>query len=177
MATGERLMTIWWYTLGSTFLISLIALVGILSLYLSADRVREWLLPMVGFAAGALLGNVFLHLLPELVERKGSFDPVSSLLVLLGIVVFFEGGDPRQADTDRGDHMALAHLRPRPSIWSRLGAPTAHMPPSAWKRSAPQLYRRPIGRRFFDPADPTRWWRSMRCRRSWGIMPSWCMRG
>ncbi|HHX42272.1 MAG TPA: ZIP family metal transporter [Armatimonadetes bacterium] len=112
-------MTIWWYTLGSTFLISLIALVGILSLYLSADRVREWLLPMVGFAAGALLGNVFLHLLPELVERKGSFDPVSSLLVLLGIVVFFlmeQGIRHWQAEhTDRGDHMEhLAHLRPRP---------------------------------------------------------------
>ena len=118
MATGEHLMTIWWYTLGSTFLISLIALVGILSLYLSADRVREWLLPMVGFAAGALLGNVFLHLLPELVERKGSFDLASSLLVLLGIVTFFlmeQGIRHWQAEhTGREDHIEhLAHLRPR----------------------------------------------------------------
>ncbi len=110
---------VWWYTLGATLTISALALVGILTLYLQGERLHAWLLPMVGFAAGALLGDVFLHLLPELVERKGELDLPSSLLIQLGTLTFFllEQGLRRwQAEhTGRDDHEAhLAHVSTSP---------------------------------------------------------------
>ncbi len=43
---------------------------------------------MVSFAAGALLGDVFIHLLPELVEES-HFTLSTSLYILLGILLFF----------------------------------------------------------------------------------------
>ncbi len=82
-------MAIWIYTLVSTLLISLLGLLGIVTLYLNPKQLRALLLPLVGFAAGGLLGNVFLDLLPELVERRQGLDPTSSLLIIAGIVGFF----------------------------------------------------------------------------------------
>lgn len=82
-------MTIWLYTLGSTLFISLLALIGILALYVRGERLNEVLLPLVGFAAGALLGNVFFELMPELIEARGTLDVTSSVLIVAGIVVFF----------------------------------------------------------------------------------------
>lgn len=43
---------------------------------------------MVSFSAGAMLGDVFIHLLPELAEETG-LDLTTSLYILLGIILFF----------------------------------------------------------------------------------------
>ena len=43
---------------------------------------------MVSFAAGTLIGDVFLHLLPELIERDG-FSLTIGLNIILGILIFF----------------------------------------------------------------------------------------
>ncbi|MBI3945332.1 MAG: ZIP family metal transporter [Armatimonadetes bacterium] len=113
-------MTLWLYTLGSTLLISLLALVGILALYLRGERLNAVLLPLVGFAAGGLLGNAFLELIPEVVRERGTLDSVSSLLVLSGIVLFFLMEQVvRHWQAKRGwthDHAShVAHLGLRPS--------------------------------------------------------------
>jgi len=50
--------------------------------------IKNILIFMVSFAAGAMLGDVFLHLLPELAE-EGDFNLGSSFLILAGIVIFF----------------------------------------------------------------------------------------
>lgn len=83
-------MSVWLYTLASTLVISLMGLLGVFSLYLSHERLRSWLLPLVGFAAGGLLGNAFFELLPELVEHeKGVLTPFSAFLVIVGIFLSF----------------------------------------------------------------------------------------
>lgn len=78
---------IWFYTLISVFIVSLISFVGAVALVISGDKMRRWLLYMVAFAAGALLGDVFLHIFPEMSAR--SFVAKEGYFVLLGIFIFF----------------------------------------------------------------------------------------
>jgi|SRR3989344_2867715 len=67
------------YALISAIIISSISLVGILLL-----RYKNISLYLVSLAAGALLGDVFLHLIPEMKINSGA-----SLLILLGFLIFF----------------------------------------------------------------------------------------
>ncbi len=78
----------WLYALISVILVSLISLIGIFTLAINEALLRKILLLLVSFAAGALLGDVFIHLLPEAVNEFG-FSLEVSLLILLGILVFF----------------------------------------------------------------------------------------
>lgn len=56
----------------STGLISLGALVGVVTLWMNQEKVERFLLFLVALSTGALMGGAFLHLLPEAVERVGS---------------------------------------------------------------------------------------------------------
>lgn len=78
----------WLYALISVILVSLISLIGIFTLAINEALLRKILLLLVSFAAGALLGDVFIHLLPEAVNEFG-FSLEVSLYILLGILVFF----------------------------------------------------------------------------------------
>ena len=64
-------MAILFYILISTFLISLIAFVGALTLFLKEDVLNKILLFLVAFSAGALIGGAFFHLIPEAIEGIG----------------------------------------------------------------------------------------------------------
>lgn len=66
-------------------IVALIALVGFGSLLIAKRILSKILAIIVAFAAGALLGGAFFHLLPEAVELNG---PVFEL-TLLGLLVFF----------------------------------------------------------------------------------------
>lgn len=79
---------IWLLVLGSVVVVSLISFVGLLSFQSDADKVRPFLLVLVSFSAGALLGDVFIHLLPEAVEANGLHLGLS-LWILGGILLFF----------------------------------------------------------------------------------------
>lgn len=79
---------IWIYTLASVVIVSLISLIGILIIVLSQNYIKKFLLFMVSFAAGGLLGGAFLHLLPELIA-EGHFSVMTSIYILLGILIFF----------------------------------------------------------------------------------------
>ncbi len=70
----------------STLIVSLISLIGVLFLAfkISTQKITEIL---VGFATGALFGDVFLHLLPEIVLEIEF--PLLGLLIVLGIFIFF----------------------------------------------------------------------------------------
>jgi len=71
----------------STFIVSLISLIGILTLAIKDRLLHNILFCLVGFSAGALLGGAFLHILPEaLAKTKG--EGVFYYLIL-GIVLFF----------------------------------------------------------------------------------------
>jgi zinc and cadmium transporter len=80
--------TIWIYTIVSIFIVSLISLAGVITLSINIEKLKKILMFLVSFSAGALLGDAFIHLLPELVEEKG-FGLGVSLSVLSGIAVFF----------------------------------------------------------------------------------------
>src|SRR3989344_6419916 len=79
---------IWFYTLTSVIIVSLISLVGVFTLFFNERILRKFLIFLVSFAAGALLGDVFLHLLPEVfAETTAIFQ--ASVIILLGIILFF----------------------------------------------------------------------------------------
>ena len=65
-----------------------IALVGSVTLVLPEPTLRRVLLPLVGLAAGSLLGGAFFHMLPEAVSRSGdSLDVWVAFIV--GFLAFF----------------------------------------------------------------------------------------
>ena len=76
------------YSLISVVIVSLLSLVGVFSLSFKIDRLKKFLIYAVSFSAGALLGDVFVHILPEVAGEFG-FGLSTSLYILLGIVVMF----------------------------------------------------------------------------------------
>ncbi len=79
---------IWAYTLVSVAFVSLLSLVGVITLSLREGRLRKVLIFLVAFAVGALMGDVFIHLLPESFEKIGT-NLITPLLVIVGFLVFF----------------------------------------------------------------------------------------
>lgn len=79
---------IWVYSLASVFVVSLISFAGAFTISVSIEKLRKALLYLVSFAAGALLGDAFIHLLPESFAEADSFL-AASLFILIGIVFFF----------------------------------------------------------------------------------------
>ncbi|MBN1871017.1 MAG: ZIP family metal transporter [Candidatus Omnitrophica bacterium] len=79
-------MVLMWILL-STTLVSLLSLVGIIGIGLREEVFDRMLILLVGFAAGALIGGAFLHLLPEAMEECGCNSVF--LYALVGFLVFF----------------------------------------------------------------------------------------
>lgn len=71
----------------STSIVSLISLVGVLTLSIKEQLLKKILFCLVGFSAGSLIGGAFLHILPEVLENNKSTVVFSYLI--LGIVLFF----------------------------------------------------------------------------------------
>jgi len=85
-------MGVFSYILISTFLISLIAFVGAIILFLKEELLDKILLILVSFAAGALIGGAFLHLIPEAIEEVGIEEKALLkifLYLLFGFCTFF----------------------------------------------------------------------------------------
>lgn len=76
------------YSFISVLAISVISLIGVITLYLREERLKKILSFLVAFAAGALLGDVFIHIVPEVVFEF-SFTFGVSLYFLCGILAFF----------------------------------------------------------------------------------------
>ncbi|PIS40902.1 MAG: ZIP family metal transporter [Candidatus Kerfeldbacteria bacterium CG08_land_8_20_14_0_20_43_14] len=76
------------FSIVSVFAVSLISLIGVFTLSIQANKFKKWLLYMVSFAAGAMLGDGFIHLLPESIAKNRSVESIS-FSILAGIVIFF----------------------------------------------------------------------------------------
>jgi zinc and cadmium transporter len=75
----------------SVIAVSLVSLVGLVTFSMDEARVRKLATFFVSFAVGALLGNAFIHLIPETFEGElqGEASLGPSLLILGGMMVFF----------------------------------------------------------------------------------------
>lgn len=76
------------YAFGSVIIVSALSLIGLFTLSLKESLLRKYLFVLVSIAVGALLGDAFIHLIPESIEEIGSVFSVS-LAVLGGILLFF----------------------------------------------------------------------------------------
>jgi zinc and cadmium transporter len=79
---------IYLYIFLASLLTSLLSFVGVLFLSFSIKRLKKIVMFLVSLSAGALLGDAFLHLLPEAVEGMEN-SMVIWFGVLAGIIIFF----------------------------------------------------------------------------------------
>lgn len=81
------------YILLASIITSLISLVGVFFISFSTKRLKKIIMFLVSLSAGALLGNAFLHLIPEAVEIFNHDDNGHSNIIWLGvlggIILFF----------------------------------------------------------------------------------------
>lgn len=76
------------YSLLATLVVSLISLIGLFLIFIKTKDLSKITLILVSFAIGGLLGDAFIHLIPESFEFFPS-EFTSSLMILSGIIVFF----------------------------------------------------------------------------------------
>lgn len=77
----------WILAITSVVGISAISLCGILFLWLADAKLKKAFIYLVSFAAGGLLGDVFLHLLPASIEA--GFETSTAIIILTGILSSF----------------------------------------------------------------------------------------
>ena len=82
-------MNIWLYSIISVLIVSLISFSGALTLAIKKEKLKNLLIYFVSFSAGALLGDVFIHLLPEVVEEYNNSISLIFIYVLVGILTSF----------------------------------------------------------------------------------------
>jgi zinc and cadmium transporter len=78
----------WLYVLSSVFIVSLISLVGVFTLSIEQNKLQKFLIYFVSLSAGTLLGDAFIHLVPEAYKNLSS-ETTASLFILTGIIAFF----------------------------------------------------------------------------------------
>jgi zinc and cadmium transporter len=76
------------WIIGSTLAMSLIAWIGLLTLFLKEKLLKKIIMPLVSFSAGALLGGAFLHMLPEAITKMDNLLSIF-LWLLFGFSLFF----------------------------------------------------------------------------------------
>ncbi len=76
------------FSLAATLGISLVSLLGIVFVFLKPKSLNQLTLFFVSFAIGGLLGDSFIHLIPQSFSFFKS-STSASLLILFGILVFF----------------------------------------------------------------------------------------
>lgn len=82
-------MNIWLYSIVSVLIVSLISFSGVLTLSIKKEKLKNFLIYFVSFSAGALLGDVFIHLLPEAIEEYNQSISLIFIYVLVGILTSF----------------------------------------------------------------------------------------
>ncbi len=68
--------------------ISALSFIGLAFFCISEATIRRLLLPLVAISTGVILGDVFLHMVPEMLNGEGASSQ-GALILLLGILVSF----------------------------------------------------------------------------------------
>jgi len=71
----------------ANFLVSLLAFVGLIVLFIKEKNFKKILVHLVALSAGALIGGAFLHLLPEAVDEFKN-QPIFGFFIF-GFIIFF----------------------------------------------------------------------------------------
>lgn len=79
----------WAWTLAAVGTVSAISFVGALTLTMKREVLNRGLVVLISFAAGALLGDSFIHLIPEIAESETGFGLTASFGLLGGVIAFF----------------------------------------------------------------------------------------
>ncbi len=78
---------IYLYTFASVLVVSAASLVGVALLGLHQNFLHKILQYLIAFSAGALLGDVFIHIIPEMADT--GFTAMTGFYFLIGIILFF----------------------------------------------------------------------------------------
>jgi zinc and cadmium transporter len=76
------------WIIGSSLLMSAIAMIGSVTLVLKEATLRKIILPLVAFSAGSLIGGAFFHMIPAGLAQYGSGDRFFAWIIA-GFSVFF----------------------------------------------------------------------------------------
>lgn len=78
----------WLAAIISVLVVSLISFVGLFTLSMQTSTLKRLMFVMISFAAGTLLGDAFLHILPEIVDKSG-FGINIGLSILGAMLIFY----------------------------------------------------------------------------------------
>ncbi len=76
------------YAFVSVALVSLVSLIGVFSLTIKEDVLKKYINFFISLAIGALLGDAFIHIIPEAFLSPLGTN-LASILVIVGILIFF----------------------------------------------------------------------------------------
>jgi zinc and cadmium transporter len=88
LVVGAKEMDPWTSSIIAVSFISLVSLVGVFTLSLRREALRQALLCLVAFGAGGLLGDAFIHLIPHAAEELESSLSLATF-TLTGFLAFF----------------------------------------------------------------------------------------
>ena len=80
--------SVWLYSTLSILVVSLVSFVGAFTLGIRSEKLKKILIYFISFSAGALFGDAFIHLFPEIIKEQG-FGLIVSIYLLIGILIFF----------------------------------------------------------------------------------------
>ncbi|MSU60591.1 MAG: ZIP family metal transporter [Candidatus Staskawiczbacteria bacterium] len=82
------MLTTYLFAFLSVFIVSTISLVGVSLLAFKEEFIKKYIFAFISLAVGALLGDAFIHLIPEALESASS-PALISVLIIAGILIFF----------------------------------------------------------------------------------------
>ncbi len=82
------MLSVWFYATLSILVISLASFVGVFTMGINSVKMKKILIYFISFSAGALFGDAFIHLFPEIIDTWGFSLEISAYL-LVGILIFF----------------------------------------------------------------------------------------
>lgn len=76
------------YALASVLVVSSVSLISVFALSVREAFLRKYIFVFISLAVGALLGDSFIHLIPEALESDIG-TTTASLLIIVGLILFF----------------------------------------------------------------------------------------
>ncbi|OGI73533.1 hypothetical protein A3D42_02550 [Candidatus Nomurabacteria bacterium RIFCSPHIGHO2_02_FULL_41_18] len=104
------MVIIYIYALASVLLVSLFSFAGALALSIREDVLRKYLFAFISLAIGAMLGDAFIHIIPEALES--SLDPGTIGVLVIGGILFFFVLEKFLHWHHHGEDREEAHIHP-----------------------------------------------------------------